>query len=144
MGRTKCSKIVSNVLAKHCQNKIISDIKKNNLPFAIATDASNKGNIKMFPLILRYFLKDEGVQTKILNFFECTNEASKPVAECLISKLHFADLNIKKTSCFGADNAYINFGRHQSVFTELKKCNPNIIEIGCLCHICFQTHSKTD
>ena len=134
-GRTKCSRIVTNVLAKHCQKKIIDDLKNLNIPFGIATDASNKGNIKMFPLVVRYFLKEDGIQTKVLNFFNSSSEASQDIANCLISKLQTADLDLKNVNSFGADNANVNFGRHQSVFTELRKVNPDIIDMGCICHM---------
>lgn len=54
-GKTKCCKIVCNVLAPALKKKLVTDLSIK--PFSIATDASNKGNIKTFPLVVRFFDK---------------------------------------------------------------------------------------
>ncbi|XP_031327822.1 uncharacterized protein LOC116159067 [Photinus pyralis] len=133
-GRTKLTKVVTNVLAKESRKLIIQDLSGNH-PFSLATDASNKGNIKMFPLVVRYFKKDVGVQTKLLNFFDSSSETSKIIANCLIEKLKEANLNPQNVISYCADNASVNFGKNQSVFVELQKFNSELIDVGCLCHV---------
>jgi len=54
--RKKATKIVSNVLAPYSIKQVLDDLK-NNRPFSIATDASNKENIKTFPFLARYLKK---------------------------------------------------------------------------------------
>jgi hypothetical protein len=50
---------------------------------SIGTDASNKGNIKMFSLVYRYVSKEAGgIQTKLLSFFNGQQETSG----CLLQK----------------------------------------------------------
>lgn len=134
-ARTKCTRIALKVLGKQSQNIIINDITSNNLPYSVATDASNKGNIKMFPLVLRNFLKTEGTKTKLLSFYECAEEKSVTIANSMIEKLKPTGINVNQIIAFGADNSNVNFGRHQSVYTELKKTNSNILGMGCLCHV---------
>lgn len=133
-GRTKMSKIAINILAKHAIKTVLDDLAFDR-PFSISTDASNKGNIKTFPLVLRYFCKHSGVNTKLLNFYNLNTEMSIDIAESIKSKLENNNLNLANVTSFCADNANVNFGYKKSVFVELKKCNPDIIGVGCLCHI---------
>jgi hypothetical protein len=133
-GKTKVAKIITNVLAKTSVELLLTDLK--NRPFSIATDASNKGNIKMFPLVCRYFSKEAGgVQTKLLSFFNSQQETSKDISRCLLEKLNTNNLNPANIISFCGDNASVNFGCHQSVFTELRKQNNDMISMGCLCHV---------
>lgn len=140
-GRTKMSKIVSNVLAPESIKFILENLS-GNVPFSICTDASNKGNIKTFPIILRYFTKQKGIQNVLLAFYALDNELSRNIAESIKIKIEQNSLNMKNVSSFCADNAAVNFGKNQSVFTELKKINSNIIPVGCNSHILHNTCKK--
>ncbi|KAI8117613.1 hypothetical protein CVS40_10527 [Lucilia cuprina] len=133
-GKTKLSKIATNILAKYSIETVLKDLNDDH-PFSISTDASNKGNIKTFPIVLRYFSKHTGVNTKLLNFYESNSEMSKDIAESLKSKLEGRNLNLTNVTSFCADNANVNFGCKKSVFVELQKNNPDIIGMGYLCHI---------
>jgi hypothetical protein len=68
-GRTKTSAIVNNVLAPFSHELVLEDLK-NDFPFSIATDASNKGNRKCFPVGVQYFITEQGVSFRILEFYE--------------------------------------------------------------------------
>jgi hypothetical protein len=48
-----------------------------NKKFSIAIDASNKGNVKYFPLCFRYFDKNKGIVNFVLGFYCDRNENSK-------------------------------------------------------------------
>lgn len=133
-GRTKISKIAENCLASASISLVIRDLE-NNHKYSIATDASNKGNIKTFPLVLRYFDKNKGVQTKLLSFFNLESEKSVDISSALIKELNKHKIHLRDATAFSADNASVNFGKHQSVFTELKKFNENMLPMGCVCHI---------
>lgn len=133
-GRTKTSKISQNCLASASKLLIIQDLA-NNHKYSVATDASNKGNIKTFPLVLRYFDKGKGVQTRLLSFFNLDAEKSTDISNAILEQLNRYGLDIKNATAYSADNASVNFGKHQSVFTELKKNNENILPSGCVCHI---------
>ncbi|PSN58089.1 hypothetical protein C0J52_06518 [Blattella germanica] len=56
-GRTKAEALVRNIIAPKSVNdfvKILSSSENTKRLFSLATDASNKGNRKMFPVCLRY------------------------------------------------------------------------------------------
>lgn len=46
-GRTKCTAIVNQVLYPYSM-ELVQEYLKDGIPFSIATDASNKGNRKIF------------------------------------------------------------------------------------------------
>lgn len=109
MWSNKSTKIGENVLAVASKKFVLADL--NQRKFSIATDASNKGNVKTFPLIVTYFTKSE-------------------------------KLDMKNVTGYSADNAAVNFGRNQSVFTELTKFNKDLLPMGCCCHILNNTAKK--
>ncbi|KAL4108051.1 hypothetical protein QTP88_018308 [Uroleucon formosanum] len=65
-ARTKCEKIVTNVFAPYAIDILTNQLKNANC-ISILTDASNHGNIKLFPLLVRLFDPLYGIQIKILN-----------------------------------------------------------------------------
>lgn len=60
-GRTKTNAIVTNVLGPFSKNMVKKSLMKSQY-FSIMTDASNKGNIKCFPLLVKFFDKEKGVK----------------------------------------------------------------------------------
>lgn len=76
------------------------DELKNHLNEAhcitLSTDTSNHGSIKLFPVLIRYFLPYEGVRVKILEFREQPGETSDIVVNYLKEVLSCNDLNKKK------------------------------------------------
>jgi hypothetical protein len=66
-GRTKCTAITNQVLYPYSMELVQEDLK-NEIPFSIATDASNKGNRKFYPVAIQYFSPKNGICHKILDF----------------------------------------------------------------------------
>lgn len=58
-GRTKATSIACNVLSPISIERHLKYLIENNIKFSIANDASNKGNIKMFPISVQYFHCDD-------------------------------------------------------------------------------------
>lgn len=138
LGRTKCEAIVTNVFAPFAASKVKEELAKCNF-VSIATDASNHGNIKMFPVMMRYFIPTEGVKIKIIEFVAQSNETGVAVFDLLNTSIDSNNAR-EKLIAFFADNAPTNFGSvnrtgERNVFHRLKEQNPNILGIGCLAHI---------
>lgn len=53
--------------------------KLNQQPFSIAIDSSNHGNVKMFPLVIRFFTKEDGLQFRLLDLESLPGETSEQV-----------------------------------------------------------------
>lgn len=60
----------------------------------------------------------------------------------LLQKFSDVEINVKNMVGFGADNASVNFGCRQSIYTELKKEVPDLIQLGCLCHMLHNSIRK--
>ena len=133
-GKEKLRKIVTKVLGPESKRLLVQNLKTATY-FSVSTDASNNGNVKTFPLVVSYFNKKVGTTYGLVAFYALDNERSVSIADSLVEKLNFNDLSMDHVTSFCADNANVNFGKHQSVMVELNKINRYIIPIGCNCHI---------
>lgn len=137
-GRTKAEMLVKNVLAPRSVSdfvNILKDKDKTKHFFSVATDASNKGNRKMFPICIRYFEPSKGVENKLLNFVERADETSISICNMIVENLDYHSLSLDQVSAYSADNANVNFGIRHSVFQMLQLRNENIFKANCSNHI---------
>lgn len=96
----------------------------------------------MFPAVVQFFDKFNGLATKLLELKSWKNETSETISELLTQTLLNFDIS-KKCIAFGGDNTNTNFGNvlicekpGQNVFTHLKTfLGRDINGIGCLAHI---------
>ncbi|GFW53966.1 uncharacterized protein TNCV_1307731 [Trichonephila clavipes] len=86
-GRTKCTALVNQVLFPYSMELVQEDLK-NDVPFSIATDASNKDSF----------------------------EDSTSIKERLCEVMDKSRLPWSRVTAYGADNASVNFGVNNSVF----------------------------
>lgn len=138
-GHTKTRAISINVIAPSSINSILSDL--SCIPFiSVATDASNYGALKLFPLLVQYFDWNKGVQTKLVNLDSLTNETSDTIVDYIrysLAKLGILD----KVVSFASDNTNTNFGGvnrrgTENVYFKLKTLlNRELIGAGCPVHI---------
>lgn len=143
-ARTKTEAIVNKVLAPHSLECVLKSVE--NSPFlGIATDASNHGSVKLFPVMIQYFDWKIGVVSKIIDLCSCENETAKTIADVLLSVLKSHGLSDKCVS-FCGDNANVNFGginrpaSGNNVFALLNNVLTNdLAGIGCPAHILHNT-----
>ena len=134
-GRTKTSAIVNNVLYPYSLELVLNDLQKG-LPFSVSTDASNKGNRKLYPVVVQYFTTSEGMCYKILDFYEDSFEDSSSIKSQLCRVLQEKGLSWANVTAYGADNASVNYGVNNSVYQKLvDQENQNIIAAHCNDHI---------
>jgi len=72
-------------LGPKAESIVVSDlcdyINDNILYFSVATDTSNKGNRKMYPICVQYFSFTDGRLTKLLDFFEESSETAEAICK---------------------------------------------------------------
>lgn len=96
--------------------------------FSVASDASNHGTTKLFPLSVRYWMPDLGVQTKVLDFYDDSDETFAAIHNQIVTKLEETRLGLDMISAYSADNASLNYRRYNSVFQKLKENNNCILK----------------
>lgn len=137
-SQKKCRTIVTNVLAPHVKGLLESDLKECNFA-TVYTDASNHENIKLFPVLIRYFLPTKGVRVKMLDITAEEGETSIMITNLIMSAAKKFKLE-EAIVGFCADNAKVNFGGESrggrnNVFFRLKSWFPHLIGINCAAHV---------
>lgn len=137
---TKAAAIVSGVFEPMIIEQIENELEKAFF-VTISTDASNHKELKMFPILIRYFVPTEGVKTRLIELKSLSGETGEQIVEMLKDawlKWKFQ----KKIIAYCADNAPLNFGSvdrkgDKNVFARLQNIFGDIlIGLGCLAHIC--------
>lgn len=135
LGRTKASSIVNNVLKPHSQKLIKDELQAyGGVPFCVGTEASNHGSLKLYPVCARYYTP-EGLKEVILDFYEDPFEDADSIKNRIAGVLNDNGLLMKNVTAYRADNTSVNDGANHSVFTLLKRDNPNILSSNCFNHV---------
>ena len=64
-ARTKTKSIITGVSGPYAQKILLSELGTH--PFSVSVDASNHNQLKLFPLVIRFFNAKVGVQVRLLN-----------------------------------------------------------------------------
>ena len=106
---------------------------------SIASDASNKGNVKLFPIGVQSFDIDNGIVNFVLDFYEDPNEKSLNIYNRITNCLTENGISIESVIAYSGDNASVNYGIHQSVYVNFKNQNDFIVKANCNCHVLHNT-----
>ncbi|CAI6370838.1 unnamed protein product [Macrosiphum euphorbiae] len=138
-GATKTQAIIVNVLFPYAINLI-----KNQLDAAsfvtVMIDSSNHKDLKIIPVLVRYFLPETGIKTVIIEFTDLPGETAVQLTNYVCELLKTWKIE-KKIIALSADNTNTNFGGvlrrgKNNLFTHLNGNVENyIIGIGCSAHI---------
>ena len=143
-ARTKTEAIVNSVLAPHSVEAALHSFEENHIAYCgVATDGSNHGSVKLFPVIIQYFdWKNGGLQSKLIEVQNTPNETADTIARYVKETLEKNGL-FEKCIAFTGDNCNTNFGglrrdeEGKNVFAILKKMfeKRTLIGVGCPAHI---------
>lgn len=137
-ARTKCEMIATNVFAPFARSSLKAELAERHY-ITVSTDASNRGNVKMMPVVVRYFVPTEGVRVKLLEFGNEKGETSEIITTMIMKSARKNEISDKIVG-FCADNCATNFGNAErggrnNVFYRLKQWREEIIGVGCAAHI---------
>ena len=144
-ARTKIASIITGVLAPFAQQKVLSDL--GTQPFSISVDASNHNEVKLFPLVIRFFSAKAGINVRLLDLRSMPGETSEQIMNFIVSTVEENDLDLQQLTSFCADNAPVNFGGSNqggknNVFYHLSERKTCLIPVGCPAHILHNAAEK--
>lgn len=134
-GRTKAEAIVRGLLAPKIIDDVLQRVKRNDVYFSVQIDASNHKNRKFIPLVVQYFSLEKGIQNKLVDFYEVTEETADSLFLYLKKSLQSLGLSFENVTSLSADNTNYNFGCKNSIYTRMNSENPRIIKANCYAHI---------
>lgn len=142
-GRTKSEAIATNVFAPFAEKVLGNDLSERHY-ICLSTDASNHGNIKLMPVVVRYFIPTVGIKVKMLEFSSEKGETSDIISSLIMKTAQKYQITDKIVG-FCGDNCPTNFGScerggENNVFYRLKmQLKSELIGIGCGAHIGHNT-----
>ena len=86
LGKTKCEAIVFKVIAPMCIDELHQELDQINF-VTVSIDASNMKEVKLLPIVVRYFLPESGVKVKLLEFKSVPGGTAEILSEYLLSVL---------------------------------------------------------
>uniref|UniRef100_A0A8C4S9U8 HAT C-terminal dimerisation domain-containing protein n=1 Tax=Erpetoichthys calabaricus TaxID=27687 RepID=A0A8C4S9U8_ERPCA len=126
-GRTKSEAIINCIIGPHSVTKLVQTLNDIRY-FGVATDASNHGAEKLFPVIVQYFdWKSGGTKTGLDSM---PNETSETISKYLVDTLKKYHLS-SKCIAFSGDNANVNFGGISR--RDALQCP--LVGVGCPAHV---------
>lgn len=138
-GATKTQAIIINVLFPYVISLIKNQLNAANF-VTVMIDSSNHKDLKIVPLLVRYFLPETGVKTVIIEFTDLPGETALQLTNYIWELLRTLKIEKKKIA-LSADNTNTNFegivrrGKN-NLFTHLNgNIENNMIGIGCSAHI---------
>lgn len=145
-GRTKAEAIVCEVMGPHALQNVLKILKEHDkLFYAVQIDASNRKNVKLFPICLQFFSQTDGLQNYIIDFVENSDETAEGMFTTIEASLTKLGLSFERISCLSADNTNANFGANNSLFTNIKNKNSSVLKANCHAHIihnCFKRSAE--
>ena len=83
--KNKAASIITGVLAPNAQKTILSEL--GTQPFSISVDASNHNELKLFPLVIRYFNAKVGVRVRLLDLQSLPSASSSQIVNFISKSL---------------------------------------------------------
>ena len=144
-ARTKTKSIITKVLGPYAQKILLSEL--GTQPFTISVDASIHNQLKLFPLVIRFFNAKVCMQVRLLNLRSMPSETSQQIIDFIHTSLQENNLDLKRLTSFCADNAPVNLIGSQlsgqnNVYYRLKQRGTQLISVGCPEHILHNAAEK--
>ena len=134
LHRTKCSKLVTEVVAPALKEELREDIKGKK--FAVLIDESTDvASHKLLCVVLRYFSEREGqILTEFLDLLQVVEATGEVLFNALKESLTNIGLSLVDCIGFGCDGASSMVRKHNSVWSHIKQESPNCLLVSCICH----------
>ena len=141
LHRTKCSKIISNIIGPVLKESLQEDIQEKKFSLLVdeTTDVSSD---KTMCICVRYCSeKEEKIMTRFLEIVLVTQTTGKALFNAVKLVLDRNGLNLSNCIGFGSDGARNMVGEKNSLWSRIRNESPNCAQMRCICHslaLCIQ------
>ena len=133
-GRTKTTAIVKNALAPYYQAKVLESMTDN--PFSLMMDESNDKTDKSCIILVRCLDSSEGkIHTRFLDMPIVNIGTASNLFDALKSSLAKKGLDFTNSMAFMSDTTNVMKGAKSGVQKLIKRQNPHVFDVGCICHL---------
>ncbi|KAK3918357.1 Zinc finger protein 862, partial [Frankliniella fusca] len=121
LHRTKCSKLIKNVIAPGLLASLVEDINNTGAYSLIIDESTDISVVKLMAIMVKFFSKTANeMTTEFLGVVEVYRATAEALFESLKEYLNKLQLPIQNIVGVGSDGASSFIGKHNSVFTRLK------------------------
>lgn len=85
-ARTKCEAIAIKILAPNSSQHLQKDLLATKF-VTVSVDCSNKRSLKLFPVLVRHFLPEMGVQIKLIHLHSTPGETADTLIQFLMKSI---------------------------------------------------------
>ncbi|XP_050724635.1 uncharacterized protein LOC127002594 [Eriocheir sinensis] len=143
--RTKCSKILTEVISPAYVEELKSDVLGQK--FAILVDESTDvASKKLLCVVIRYFSRSEKkIVTELVELVEVSEATREALFQAIKNSIEKLGLSLKDCIGYASDGASVMTGTHNSVWSRIHEESPNCVQMKCICHslaLCVQAAFK--
>lgn len=134
MHRTKCTAVITSVLAPHFRDELKEDIGES--PYSLYLDESTDISVnKLLCICVKYRSQKHGkFVSTYLGLVNLLSADACGIADAIVTFLGEYGLDIKNMVGIATDGASVMVGKNHSVFSLLKEKQPSLQLIRCVCH----------
>ena len=136
LGRTKCSKIITNCLGVRELEKLVEILKFQK--FSVLVDESTDiSDVKTLCVLVQFVSPHTKlVVTELLELVEldARNSSAENIYAAFKSCLELKGIPITNVVGMASDNASVMLGTNNSFMTRLRSDTPNLVVLNCICH----------
>lgn len=134
LHRTKCSKLILNVIEPCFLTELIDDIG-SSLYSIIIDESTDIGTNKYMAYCVRYFSHStSNIVKEFLGFIEIEKATSEILKDVFVKFIKKSKFKLQNLVGIGTDGASNLCGKNKSLFTLLRNEVPHLQLIKCVCH----------
>lgn len=134
LHRTKCSKLITEVIAPSIEKELIDELKDKKYSIIMDETTDITSEKKVCVSALYYNDANESIVSNFLGLASVTETTGEVLFNSLSSMLLRFNLQFKSCIGFGTDGAKNMTGKNNSVWSRILNESPNCLKMQCICH----------
>ena len=134
LHRSKCTKILTNVVAPALKEELVADIKGKKFAL-IVDDSTDVATMKQLCVIVRYYSDfEKKIVTAFVDLISVVHTRADDLFNAIKDCVTGIELRMEACVAFGSDGVAVMVGEHDSVWTRILTVSPQCVQLKCICH----------